>query len=100
MGVITTLVLVLGGESGSPIDRVLPEPVAMRIRMLSLREGMSRPEVVRRLGLKDQDCEGGFVMGASRLDWYRVGRTHRIVLSSCDLTQTVSSATLERDRHK
>jgi hypothetical protein len=100
IGVVTLLVLTVGSTSGSPLDRVVPEPVAMRIRMLTLREGMSLREAIRRLGLKDQDLDGGFVIGASGRESYRVGRTHLIVLQYSALTQELSSATLERDRHK
>ena len=80
MGAIATLVLVLGGEPGLPIDRVLPEPVAIRIRMLGLREGMSVTEVRSRLGLKDRTADHIAATVSNSRIVYSVGQTHRLRL--------------------
>jgi hypothetical protein len=80
MGIVTTLVLVLGGDPGSPLDRALPEPVAIRIRMLGLREGMSEGEVVRRLGLAGRIQKFGGSFAAATIASYAVGETHGLTL--------------------
>jgi hypothetical protein len=80
MGVVTLLVLVVGGESGSPLDRVLPEPVVMRIRMLTLREGMSQGEVVRRLGLRDRPTDFRAATVSNSRFAYSIGCTHLLRL--------------------
>lgn len=80
MGVVTLLVLTVGGESGSPLDRVLPEPVVLHIRMLALREGMSPSEVERRIGLKDLCPISGRGTISNWDEVYAVGTTHRLTL--------------------
>ena len=102
MDFIAALVLMLGGDSGSPVDRVLPEAVSVRVRMLALREGMSEPEVVRRLGLKDRDRECCLGFTAARMTIYRVGRTYRLTLWFGELTARtgLGSATLEPEPDK
>ena len=80
MGVVTLLVLVVGGESGSPLDRVLPEPVVMRIRMLTLRKGMSDGEVVRRLGLRDRPADFRAATMSNSRAVYSIGRTHKLIV--------------------
>ena len=76
---VTVLVLVLG-EPGSPVDRLLPEPVALRIRMLSLQKGMSEAQVDRRLGLKAHLLGCMFQTGASRYCSYSIGQSHRLTV--------------------
>lgn len=80
MDLVAALVLVLGGDSGSPVDRVLPEPVSVRIRLLTVREGMSPEEVIRRLGLKDRLPMGGGGTIMTYFTTYRFGRTYELTL--------------------
>jgi hypothetical protein len=100
MGVVTLLVLTIGGASGSPLDRVVPEPVAMRIRMLSLRDGMSGAEVDRRLGLNDR-LPGYFAATISNSTaMYSVGQTHQLrldysLLPGPGISHGLRKATLE-----
>ena len=98
MGVVVALALSIGGDPGLPLERVLPEPVAVRIRMLSLREGMSGAEVRRRLGLKDRPLTGYCSTVSTSIARFAVGRTHELTLvySSSGLAPgTLSKATLE-----
>jgi hypothetical protein len=80
MGVVTTLVLLLGGESGSPLDRVLPEHVVMRVRLATLQKGMSHDEVIRRLGLKGREATSFAATVTNSRRLYEVGRTHQLAL--------------------
>jgi hypothetical protein len=98
MDFIAALVLMLGGDSGSPVDWVLPEAVSVRVRMLSLQEGMSEAEVNRRLGLTGRlpdifDC----TISQSYIV-YPIGRTHRLALrytlQGPGIVHKFSSATL------
>ena len=99
MGVVTLLVLVVGGESGSPLDRVLPEPVVMRIRMLTLRDGMSDGEVVRRLGLRGRPADYYASTVSNSRAVYSIGRTHLLrldyTLRGTGISHGLSKATLE-----
>jgi hypothetical protein len=80
MGIVTTLVLALGGDSGAPVGGVLPEPVAIRIRMLGLREGMSATEVQNRLGLNGHAPDYFASTVSNSTTVYSVGQTHRFRL--------------------
>lgn len=53
MELAVAAVLILGGDSAIPVQRVLPEAVVIRVRMLSLKDGMLPEEVSMRLGLKN-----------------------------------------------
>ena len=81
MDMVVALVLALGGESGSPVDRVLPEVVSTRIRLLAVREGMSQEETTRRLGLKGRSpTVAAATMTHSRFI-YPIGRAHELTIS-------------------
>jgi hypothetical protein len=105
MGVILVLALAPDGVAGLPLERILPEPVALRVRMLSLREGMSAAEVHRRLGLEDR-MKGIYaytVIFASTVSHsyaiYPIGQTRRLrldyALTGRGLSHGLTKATLE-----
>lgn len=105
MGAIVVLVLATGGESGSLLDRVLPETAIIRIRMLTIREGMSQEEVSRRLGLKDRIPSFSRFTISHHDSTYPIGETHSLTVGYSlkdgpGLTYGLSEITLKRNRAK
>jgi hypothetical protein len=104
MSAVVVLVLAIGGDTGSPLDRVLPETVVLRIRMLALRDGMSEAEVSRWLGLKNRLPSIAAWTVSNHFVSYPIGKTHdlRLWYSLKDgpgLTHGLSEITLiARDR--
>jgi hypothetical protein len=80
MGIVLAFVLALDGAAVLPLERVLPEPVAMRVRMLSLREGMSEGEIDRRLGLTGRSPDPVWWTVSTTVAHYPVGQTHTLRL--------------------
>jgi len=80
MDVLVALALVLGGHSGSPVDRVLPEVVSTRIRLLTVREGMSQEETIRRLGLKGRSPTVAAATMTNSRFIYPIGRAHELTI--------------------
>jgi hypothetical protein len=99
MGIVVALALSLGGEPGLTLGRVLPEPITLRIRMLTLREGMSNGEVARRLGLRDRPADYCASTITNSRFVYSIGRTHLLkldyTLQGRGISHGLSKATLE-----
>jgi hypothetical protein len=100
MGIVLALALVLDRTAGLPAERILPEPVAVRIRMLSLRDGMSGAEVVQRLGLKGRTPDYCASTVSNSTTVYSVGQTHRLrldysLLQGPGISHGLRKATLE-----
>jgi hypothetical protein len=105
MGAIVVLVLTTGGDAGSPLDRILPETAILRIRMLTIRDGMSSDEVIRRLGLKNRWPTGARFTVSYHDATYPIGETHslRVGYSLKDgpgLAHGLSEITLKRNHPK
>jgi hypothetical protein len=105
MGAIVVLVLATSGDAGSPLDRVLPETVGLRIRMLTLRDGMTTDEVKRQLGLKGQiPSIIASTVSSSRV-CYPIGETHTLSLwyslkAGPGIVHGLSEVTLKPNRPK
>ena len=85
MGAAIVLLLAIG-DTASPLDRVLPEAVVLRVRMLTLKDGMSQDEVSRRLGLKNRRINRGGGTITHQYVNYPIGETHdlRVIYSLPD----------------
>src|SRR5262245_25252352 len=80
MNVIVAAVLLTGGESATIVDRILPETVVLRIRMSTLRNGMSDDEVRRLLGLTNRLASSYRGTISHCRVTFSIGETHELTL--------------------